>query len=113
MGAQSLKSENPNDSVVATQGIDLNGNYISRSQFSKEMQALQDVLFNEIEFKLQSNSGAGRPSSKLRNEVSLGNSQYKKVLEIMLDLERKVDMKFLEQKQDTSTAIVTAYDPVR
>ena len=31
----------------------------------------------------------------------------------MLDLERKVDLKFLEQKQDTSTAIVTAYDPVK
>jgi hypothetical protein len=71
---------------------------------------MQDVIYNEIEFKLQ-NSAGGRPASRLRGEVS--NSQYKKVLEIMLDLERKVDVKFIEAKQETSEAIVTAYDPVR
>ena len=52
---------------------------------------------NEINFKM-SNSPA-RPSSRLRNDVSsMGSGQYKKVLELMLDLEKKVDHKFIESK---------------
>lgn len=51
---------------------------------------------NEINFKMNS---PARPSSKLRNDVSMGSGQYKKVLELMLDLEKKVDHKFIEAKQ--------------
>ena len=63
---------------------------------------------NEIKFKMS--SSPARPSSRLRNEVSMGNGQYKKILELMLDLEKKVDNKFIEQKQQTSQAIMTAYN---
>jgi Golgi nucleoside diphosphatase len=64
---------------------------------------------NEINFKMS--ASPARPSSKLRNDVSsMGSGQYKKVLELMLDLEKKVDHKFIESKQQTSQAIMTAYN---
>jgi len=40
----------------------------------------------------------------------VGSQQYKKVLELMLDLEKKTDKQFFEQRQTTATAIMRAFD---
>ena len=36
-------------------------------------------------------SGSDRPASRLRKEMSMNDSQYRKTLELMLDLEKKTD----------------------
>lgn len=51
-----------------------------------------------------------RPSSRLKKEVLLNNSQYQKILELMLDLEKKVERRFIETHQETAKAIVNALD---
>ena len=40
----------------------------------------------------------------------MNNSQYKKILELMLDLEKKMDKRFLEAHHETANAIVNAVD---
>ena len=51
-----------------------------------------------------------RPSSRLRKEVLLNNSQYQKILELMLDLEKKIERRFTETQHETAKAIVNALD---
>ena len=72
-------------------------------------------MFKEIELKLslledqKYNSNNG-PANRLRNEMLLNNSQYKKILELMLDLEKKMDKKFVDAHHETANAIVQALD---
>ena len=49
-----------------------------------------------------------RPSSRLRNEVN--NTQYKKLLELMLDLERKTDRRFVDWERDMKNGLLKAFD---
>ena len=42
--------------------------------------------------------------------MMMNNTQYKKILELMLDLEKKMDAKLQDQKADTAKAIITALD---
>ena len=49
-------------------------------------------------------------TTKLRNEVMMNSSQYKKLLELMLDLEKKMDKRFIESHHETANAIINACD---
>jgi len=61
------------------------------------LEALQDVIYKEINLKFQAGQEAEkRPSSRLTKEVLLNNSQYQKILELMLDLEKKIERRFTE-----------------
>ena len=85
--------------------------FISKEDFLFELKNVQDVIFKEIDIRVKSVSGGEQSStSQLRNEVLMNNSQYKKILELMLDLEKKVDKRFLEAHHETATAIVNAFD---
>jgi hypothetical protein len=91
-------------------------NFVPKEVFLREMRNLQDMMFKEIDIKVQAGGvggglgGGERPSSRLKNELMMNNSQYKKILELMLDLEKKMDKKFLEAHHETANAIVNALD---
>ena len=69
-------------------------------------------MIKEMELKLTTAapSKPDAPSSVLKNEVLMNNTQYKKILELMLDLEKKMDKRFLEAHHETANAIVNALD---
>lgn len=73
-------------------------------------------MYKEIDIKVASSDTGGgrgggeRPSSRLKNELMMNNAQYKKILELMLDLEKKMDKRFLESHHETANAIVNALD---
>lgn len=71
-------------------------------------------MYRDVEIKMRELSGGltGQvdPTAKLRNEVIMSNSQYKKILELMLDLEKKMDKRFLESHHETANAISNALD---
>ena len=80
-----------------------------------ELKQFQDVIYREIELKasqIQSSSNPNDTSqtTKLRNEVMMNSTQYKKLLELMLDLEKKVDKRFIETHHETANAILNACD---
>ena len=78
------------------------------------MKAVQEVVYRDIEVKMRELgngfAGGADPTAKLRNEVIMSNSQYKKILELMLDLEKKMDKRFLESHHETANAISNALD---
>lgn len=89
--------------------------FVPKDIFLNEMKTLQDMMFKEIDIKVANADVGGsrapeRPSSRLKNELMMNNAQYKKILELMLDLEKKMDKRFLEAHHETANAIVNALD---
>ncbi len=68
------------------------------------MKNLQEIIYNEIDLKVQDSAARiqnqnqqlgqqyqGILGSRMITDNSINNTQYKKILELMLDLEKKTD----------------------
>ncbi len=68
------------------------------------MKNLQEIIYNEIDLKVQDSAARiqnqnqqlgqqyqGILGSRMIPDNSINNTQYKKILELMLDLEKKTD----------------------
>lgn len=85
--------------------------FVPKDVFLAEMRNLQEILYKEIDLKVQDvERREDRPSSRLKSDLMMNNAQYKKILELMLDLEKKMDKRFLEAHHETATAILNALD---
>jgi hypothetical protein len=48
--------------------------------------------------------------SRLITDNSVNNTQYKKILELMLDLERKTEKQLMDHKIQTADSIIQGFD---
>lgn len=92
----------------------MSDSFVAKDAFILEMRNLQDLINKDMEIKLErleehfiDKKGAG---GIVKSDLMLSQGQYKKVLELMLDLEKKMDKRFLEAHHETANAIINALD---